>query len=97
MLLSLLSRLGHQRSQFPPINGTGGTLCPFCLYFNSSGSCILNGRPLCLEWASIGTAIAPPGFTLMHSTLALKLLFLAVLELGAFLSSNLEEALYKFM
>ena len=29
------------------------------------------------------------------STLALKLLFLAVLELGALLSSNLEEALYK--
>ena len=32
-----------------------------------------------------------------HSVLALKLLFLAVLELGALLSSNLEEALYKFM
>jgi len=36
-----------------------------------------------------------PGFTLMHSTLALKQLFLAVLESGALLSSNHEEALYK--
>jgi len=33
----------------------------------------------------------------MHSTLALKLFFLVVLESGALLSSNLEEALYKFM
>jgi len=32
-----------------------------------------------------------------NSTLALKLLILAVLELGVLLSSNLEEALYKFM
>src|SRR6218665_3952496 len=38
-----------------------------------------------------------PGFTLMHSTLALKLLFLAVLESRALLSSNLEKALYKSM
>jgi len=30
-----------------------GILCPFCPYFNSSGSSILRGRPLCLEWASI--------------------------------------------
>jgi len=39
------------------------------------------------------------GFTLTHSTLALKLLFLAVLKSGAPLSSNLEEAeaLYTFM
>jgi len=36
-----------------------------------------------------------PGFTLMHSTLALKLIFLAMLESGALLSSSLEEALYK--
>src|SRR6218665_1015480 len=27
-------------------------------YFNSSGSCILGGRPLCLEWASVGIEIA---------------------------------------
>src|SRR6218665_2353146 len=39
----------------------GGTLCPFCPYFNSPGLCILGGWPLCLEWASIGTAIAPQG------------------------------------
>jgi len=32
-----------------------------------------------------------------HSTLALKLLFLAVLESGVLPSSNLEEAPYKFM
>src|SRR6218665_4168675 len=32
-----------------------------------------------------------PGFTLTDSTLALKLLLLAVLESGALLSSNLEE------
>jgi len=36
-----------------------------------------------------------PGFTLTHSILALKLLFLAMLELGALRSRNLEEALYK--
>ena len=36
-----------------------------------------------------------PGFTLTHSILALKLLFLAFLESGALLRSNLEEALYK--
>src|SRR6218665_213208 len=67
-----------------------GTLCLFCPYFNSPDSCIHGGWPLYLEWASIGTAIAPqgPGFTLTHSTPALKLLFLAVLESGVFLSSN---------
>ena len=36
-----------------------------------------------------------PRLTLTHSTLALKLLFLAVLESGVLLSSYLEEALYK--
>src|SRR6218665_91958 len=61
---SLLSHPGHQRSQIPPINGTGGrwpTLCPFCPYFNSPDSCVLGGRLLCLEWASFGTAISPLG------------------------------------
>jgi len=38
-----------------------------------------------------------PGFTLTHSTLALKLLLLAVLESGALLSFNIEETLYKSM
>src|SRR6218665_1203360 len=38
-----------------------------------------------------------PVFTLTHSTSPLKLLFLAVLGSGALLSSNLEEALHKFM
>jgi len=37
------------------------SLCPICPYFNSPKSCILGGWPLCLEWASIGTAIAPQG------------------------------------
>src|SRR6218665_829308 len=37
------------------------------------------------------------GFTPTHSILALKLLFLAVLESGALLSSNLKGALYKSM
>src|SRR6218665_1805277 len=59
---SLLSHPGHQRSQFPPVNETGGgTLCLFCPYFNSSGLYILGDKPLCLEWASIGTAIAHQG------------------------------------
>src|SRR6218665_1806842 len=57
---SSLSHPGHQRLQFPLINGTGGgTLCPFCPYFNSPDLCILCDWPLCLEWDSIGTAIAP--------------------------------------
>jgi len=74
----------------------GGTICPYCPNFNSPNSCILGGWPLCLEWTSIGTAIAPQG-SLANMTLDLKLLFLAVLESGALLSSNLEEALYKSM
>jgi len=36
-----------------------------------------------------------PGFFPTHSTLASKLFFLALLGSGAFLSSNVEEALYK--
>src|SRR6218665_144317 len=36
-----------------------------------------------------------PGFFLTHSTLASKLFLLAVQGLGALLSSNLKEALYK--
>src|SRR6218665_3391493 len=36
----------------------GGTLCPFCPYFNLPDACILGGWPFCVEWASIGTAIA---------------------------------------
>src|SRR6218665_899771 len=79
----------------PSTQWNRGTLSPFCSYFNSPNSCILGGWPLCLERACIGTAIAPRGFTLMHyTTLALKLLFLAMLESGALLSINLEEALY---
>src|SRR6218665_1573393 len=45
----------------PSAQWNGGTPCSFCPYFNSSNSCILGGWPLCLEWASIGTAIAPQG------------------------------------
>src|SRR6218665_4170155 len=55
---SLLFHPGYQRLQFPSINGTGDSLSLFP-YFNSSDSYILGGCPLCLEWASIGTAIAP--------------------------------------
>src|SRR6218665_1898643 len=52
---------GYTRLQFPPINGTGvgGTLCPFCPYFNSPDSCSLCGWLLCLVWAYICCAIAP--------------------------------------
>src|SRR6218665_3663951 len=49
----VISHPGHQRSQFPSDQWNGGTLCPFCPYFNSSGSCSLGGRSLCLEWASV--------------------------------------------
>src|SRR6218665_2571620 len=68
----------------------GGTLCPFCPYFNLPDSCILDGWPFCVEWASIGTAIAFQNSRVYSdtSTLALKLLFLAVLDLGALLNSN---------
>src|SRR6218665_4003154 len=37
----------------------GGTLCSFCSYLHKPGLCILGGWPLCVEWASFGTAIAP--------------------------------------
>ena len=50
------------------------------------GPSVWNGLPLALR-------LLPR--VLIQSTLALKLLFLAVLESGALMSSNLEEALYK--
>ena len=40
----------------------GGTLCPCCLYFDSSGSCILGGRPSVWNWLPLASAaIAPQG------------------------------------
>ena len=51
------SLLSHPEVAFPSDQWNKGVL--FCPYFNSSGSCILSGRPLCFEWASIGTALLP--------------------------------------
>src|SRR6218665_178469 len=34
-------------------------LCPFCPYFQKAEPCLLCSWPLCLEWFSIGTVIAP--------------------------------------
>src|SRR6218665_2350403 len=92
---TLLSHPGLQRLQFPSIYGMGG-------YSLSLFPALQLARLVHSRW------LAPlflmgfhwhcdcsPGFTLTHSALALKLLFLAVLESGALLSSNLEEALYK--
>ena len=36
-------------------------LVPFAPYFHKIYPCILDGWPLCVEWASIGTTIAPLG------------------------------------
>ena len=55
--------------------------------FSVVGPSVWNGLPLALRLF--------PGLTLTHSTLALKLLFLAVLKSRALLSSNFEEVLYK--
>src|SRR6218665_2538468 len=51
--ISLLSHPGHQRSQLPPLNGTGVTLCFFCPYstsqaraFSVVGPSLWNGLPL---------------------------------------------------
>ena len=42
----LLSHPGNQRSQLPPLNETGVTLCTFCLYCHKPGPRILDGWPL---------------------------------------------------
>src|SRR6218665_3372319 len=63
----------------------------------------LQPRPVHSRWLAALTAWngllwrndCSPGFFLTHSTLASKLFSLAVQGLGALLSSNLEEALYK--
>src|SRR6218665_2444028 len=93
---ALLSYLGHQRLQFPSINVTeGGT-------FLSLLPVLQLARLVHSRWLAILFGMGfywhsdcPPGFTPTHSTLALKLLFLSVLESGALLSSNLGEALYE--
>src|SRR6218665_1823545 len=43
-ILAISPRSQEVAVPFDQWNG-GGTLCPFCPYFNSSGSCILSGRP----------------------------------------------------
>jgi len=90
---SLLSDPGHQRLQFPPINGMGSTLCPFCPYaytstrqtrtFSVVGLSVWNQLPLALR-------LLPR----VHSDTFYSSL-LAVLESVALLSNNLEETLYK--
>src|SRR6218665_466643 len=95
----LLSHPGHQRSKFPPLNGTGSSRCPLCPYFHKAVPCILGGWPfrqvpcgMDFRWRSD----CSPGFTLMHSTIASKLFFIAVQGSGVLLSSSVEEALYEF-
>ena len=89
---SLLSRPGHQRSQFTPLIRTGVTLCSFCLYIHNPGPWWL--APLC-GMGFLCRKDCSPGFFLTHSTLVSKLFFLAAQGSGALLSSNLEGALYK--
>ena len=89
---SLLSQHRHQRAQF--LRSTKrryvlSLLSVLVLAFSVVGPSVWNGLPLALRLL--------PRFSLTHSTLALKLLLLAVLESGALLSSNLEEAVYEFM
>src|SRR6218665_196870 len=65
-LRSLLSNPGHQKSQFPPLNETGVTLCSFCPYFHKPGPCILGGWPSVwngFHWHSD----CSPGFFPTHS------------------------------
>ena len=64
-------------------------------YFRKADPCILGCWPFRVKWTSVSAAIAPPGFILALSTLAWKLFFLAAQGSAAFLSSNLEEVLYK--
>src|SRR6218665_3727376 len=42
---SLLSHLGHQRSQFTPLIERKITLCSFSYYLHNPGPCILGGWP----------------------------------------------------
>src|SRR6218665_1279663 len=93
---SLLSHLGHQRSQFTPLIGTGVSYSLFLLLVPPQP------RPVHSRWLAplCGMGVlccndCSPGFFLTHSTLASKLFFLAVQGSGALLSSNLEGALYK--
>jgi len=81
---SLLSHPGHQRSQFPPLSGTG-RLSLSLLPVLPQGACILGGWPFRVECTSVAAAIAPRG-SLWHSTLTSKLLSLAVQVSGALLS-----------
>src|SRR6218665_670984 len=91
---SLLSHPGHQRLQFPPINGTGEVL--FVRFARSSTR---QTRAFSVVGPSVWNwhCDCSPGFTLTHSTLAFKLLLLSVLQSRALLSSNLEEVLNKSM
>src|SRR6218665_2833506 len=72
---SLLSHPGHQRSQFPPLNGTEEyslSILPLGLLQPAR---LVHSRllALCLEWASLGMHCdcSHGWFTLTHSTLAL--------------------------
>ena len=84
---SLLSHPGHQRSQFPPINGTGVLFIPFARASTCQARAFSVLGPS--VWHSIGPQGCSSGFSLTHSTQALKLLFIAVLGSGALLSSRL--------
>src|SRR6218665_3807458 len=37
----------------------GYSFCSFCSYLHNPGQCILGGWPLCVEWSSFVTTIAP--------------------------------------
>src|SRR6218665_353576 len=94
---SLLSHLRYQRSHCPPISGTGGAPCPFCLYFHKAEPYLLGGWPLCVELCGICVEFALRLLLRVHSDTFYSSLktVLAMQELGAFLSSNLEETIHK--
>ena len=89
---SLLSHPGNQKSQLPPLNGTGLLFVPL------ASSCTMQTRAFSVVGPSVwnGLPLALRLLPKVHSdTLALNLFFLAVQGSGALLSSNLEDALCK--
>jgi len=83
----------YQRSQLYFLSGMRGCFLSTLPVLPHDRTCLLSGRPLCEEQASIGTAIAPQG-PFWHSTLSLKLLFLTMRGSRTLLSSNFEEVPY---
>ena len=106
-----LSNPGHQRSQFTPLIETG-LFVPFARTSTTQARAFSVVGPNEVKWPhrlNISRWLAPlcgmaflwrndcsPVFFLTHSSPASKLFFLAVQGPGELLSSNLEEALYKY-